>query len=404
MSKSYKDIYFIEGEKYNGKDFNKLPVYRDLEKKKIIQPELKYTFSNTKQKVINSIKDSERYSLEPMNEKMRFNPRFRENHRDQWVSRNDFIMGYKNKEIQPLKNSSPDIFDPFMGGKEKVIAMTSRPLDKTKNVSDVEFSSVISKDPFQYRKNNLSSLRSYGNINATMIKTGIPADISSFVKQRKSMNISKSLSKLVDIKKENNETINEILADFGQTAGKACKIKSQLKGTQNNKYSIIKDLEDRDILDLITAHKKIYHMSAYEVVKEPEIVLRNKGITHSKRHIDSSVDLSRHIDQSPQALNDLNLISNFQQLQTQGFEMHLEDDDDQTNWSQLRKSTNINIVDDDRKQRSGRRSSVENHHVVKFDDEVKHSRKGRETEYVTNEHPNKKFIRKSISQWEIDVK
>ena len=253
MSKSYKDIYFLEGEKYNAKDFNKLPVYRDVDKKKIIQPELKYTYSNTKQKVLNNIKDSERYALEPMDEKMRFNPKFRENHRDQWVSRNDFKMGYKNKTIKPIKNSSHDVFDPYLGGKEKVIAMTSRPLDKTKNISDVEFSSVISKDPFQYRKNNLSSLRSYGNINATIVKTGLTTDITSFVKQRKSMNISKSLSKLVNIKKENNQTINEILADFNQTAGKICKIKSQLKGTQNNRYNIVKELEDKDILDLITA-------------------------------------------------------------------------------------------------------------------------------------------------------
>ena len=131
-----------------------------------------------------------------------------------------FKMGYQNKAIKPLKNFSEDIHDPFMGGKEKVLSMTSRPLDKTKNVSDVEFSSVISKDPFQYKRNNLSSLRSYGNINATIIKTGITADISSFAKQRNSMNVSKSLTKLVELKKDNNDTINEILADFGQTAGK----------------------------------------------------------------------------------------------------------------------------------------------------------------------------------------
>jgi hypothetical protein len=169
---------------------------------------------------------------------MRTNPRFRENHRDKWMSHKDFIMGYKNKTINPISNYTDDVSDPFMGGKEKVIAMTSRPLDRTKNISDIEFSAVISKDPFQYNKNNLNTLRSYGNINATIIQSGMTADISSFVKQRKSINISKSLSKLIDTRLNNNDTIHEILADFGQAAGSTLKVKSQLKGTQNKRYQI----------------------------------------------------------------------------------------------------------------------------------------------------------------------
>lgn len=329
MSKSYKELYFIEHEKYNQKDYNKLPNYRETDKKKLIQPALKYTCATTKQKVAESIRQSERYSLEPANEKMRFNPRFRENHREKWMSKSDFKMGYKNKEIKPLKNYSPEVHDPFMGGKEKVLAMTSRPLDKSKNVSDVEFSSVISKDPFQYKRNNLSSLRSYGNINATIIKTGITADISSFVKQRKSLNISKSLSKLVDIKKDNNETIQEILADFGQTAGKTCKIKSQLQGTQNKRYKVVKDLDDSDILDLLTHRKKIYHMSAYEVVKEPEIVLRNRNKPVDKIPEETSTDfLSRQIELQSNAdspLMGLYASETFDQVKSQQMKKQLED-------------------------------------------------------------------------------
>lgn len=60
-SKSYKEIYFIENEKYNGKDFNKKPEYREVSKKNIIQPPLKYTHATTKEKVAGGIIDSARY-------------------------------------------------------------------------------------------------------------------------------------------------------------------------------------------------------------------------------------------------------------------------------------------------------------------------------------------------------
>lgn len=70
---------------------------------------------------------------------MRFDPGFRENQRNKWMSRKDFIMGYNNKEIVPLKNATPTVHDPFIGGKEKVNKMTERYRDKTKDVSDFIF-------------------------------------------------------------------------------------------------------------------------------------------------------------------------------------------------------------------------------------------------------------------------
>lgn len=144
-------------------------------------------------------------------------------------------------------------------------------------------------------------------------------------------------------------------------------------------------------------------MSAYQVVKEPEIVLRNKGLSHSKRHIDSSVDFSRHMEpQSPQGdNNDLNLMSTFQQLHTQGF---AKQDEDPQNIIELQPTIKVSRGSDGRKIRSGRRSSMENHAVVKFDDEIKQSKKGRETEYANYEHDANtgKYIRKSISQCNVD--
>ena len=220
------------------------------------------------------------------------------------MSPKDFIMGISDKSIKPILNSCSSVHDPFMGGKEKVLSMTSRPVNKFKNISDVEFSSVISKDPFQYKKNHLSSLRSQHNINGTIVQSGgITADISSFVKQRKSMNISKSLSKLIDSKQPvvgNNETINDIIGDFGQTAGKSFQLKSQLQGTTNKKYTVNREFEDRDIMDLLTKNKKIYHMSAYDVVKEPEIVLKHKKI-HQKELSIPSGDFSRQLEIEPRS-------------------------------------------------------------------------------------------------------
>lgn len=240
-----------------------------------MHPPLKYTLSNTKDRVAKSISQACPYTHEPANEKMRSDPQFRKNHREKWQSPKDFIMGYKNKTIVPINNYSVDVSDPFMGGREKVIAMTSRSVNKSKNVSDVEFSAVISKDPFQYNKNNQSSLRSLGGI-LMMKNSGIAGDISSFTKVRKSMNHSKSVPKLIDVNRNTNDTIQEILADFGQFPNKSLKIKSQLKGTQNKRYLVNKDIDDKDVLDLITSHKKVYHMSAYDAVKQPEIVVRNK--------------------------------------------------------------------------------------------------------------------------------
>ena len=79
----------------------------------------------------------------------------------------------KINQFNLWNNSCENVFDPFLGGAEKVASMTSRVLNKSKNISNIEFSSVISRDPFQYRKNSSSSLRSLANIKASMIESGI---------------------------------------------------------------------------------------------------------------------------------------------------------------------------------------------------------------------------------------
>lgn len=96
---------------------------------------MKYTYKTEKLRVANNLKNSEPYSLEPANEKMRFNPRFRENQHDKWMSSSDFKMGYKDRDITPLKNATSDVHEPYIGGKEKVTKMTERSRDKTKDVS-----------------------------------------------------------------------------------------------------------------------------------------------------------------------------------------------------------------------------------------------------------------------------
>jgi hypothetical protein len=98
---------------------------------------MKYSYKTEKLRIAGNLKNSEPYSLEPANEKMRTNPRFRENHRDKWMSHKDFIMGYKQKELIPIKNSSSLVNDPFMGGKEKVTKMTERIRDKNRDVSEL---------------------------------------------------------------------------------------------------------------------------------------------------------------------------------------------------------------------------------------------------------------------------
>lgn len=42
MSKSHKELYFVEGERYNPSDFNKKPIFRDTNKLKTIQPVMKF--------------------------------------------------------------------------------------------------------------------------------------------------------------------------------------------------------------------------------------------------------------------------------------------------------------------------------------------------------------------------
>ncbi len=57
----------------------------------------------------------------------------------------------KTNQSNRWNNSCESVFDPFLGGLEKIASMTSRALNKSKNISNIEFSSVISRDPFQYR-------------------------------------------------------------------------------------------------------------------------------------------------------------------------------------------------------------------------------------------------------------
>ena len=103
MSKTHRDLFLLDNNKYDSKDNNKQPEYRKSDPEKVIQNRLKFSFLNSHQKIANSILNSQRYSLEPASEKLRFNPKFRENNRAKWISNNNFIMGYKDKSIKPLK-------------------------------------------------------------------------------------------------------------------------------------------------------------------------------------------------------------------------------------------------------------------------------------------------------------
>lgn len=71
-----------------------------------------------------------------------------------------------------------------------------------------------------------------------MLQEGVPlAEVSTFVKQRRSLNLSKSLPKLVN-DKDQNHTIREILVDFDKNAIKSLAMKSGLQAyTQRNKVS-----------------------------------------------------------------------------------------------------------------------------------------------------------------------
>ncbi|CAI2359703.1 unnamed protein product [Moneuplotes crassus] len=306
-STNYKSLHVVEGEKFNDRDPNKKNDFRPVDKKKLLNPPLKYTTSSTKNRVAETISENCRYSLEPANEKMRSDPQFRKNHREKWMSKKDFIMGYKNKTIQPRKNFDDKTSDPFMGGKEKVIAMTSRPLNKTKNISDVEFSSVISKNPSQHNTINNSSLRSLASI-MKLKNTGFAGDITEYTKPKFSLNISKSVPKLVEINRNTEDTVQEILADFGHLPTKSFKVRSQLKGTQNRRYKVEKEIDDKDIMEMIINNRKLYHMSAYKVVSKPDIVLRNqkkvKKIHSSKKEGKKLLDEE---DRSPGPI-DQNLI------------------------------------------------------------------------------------------------
>lgn len=181
---------------------------------------MRYTFKTEKLRIAGNLKNAERYSLEPSNERMRTDPRFRENHRELWMSHKDFIMGYKDKEIVPLKNATKVVHDPYIGGKEKVLKMTERDRDKSKDVSDLLYCSGYNKNSFQF-----------SNLYSKMINDGVPlADVSSFVKQRRSLNLSKSLPKLVP-DHDQNQTIREMLVDFDRKAIHSLALKSKLAGS-----------------------------------------------------------------------------------------------------------------------------------------------------------------------------
>ena len=128
--------------------------------------------------------------------------------------------------------------------------MTSRIVDKSKNISNIEFSSVVSKDPFQYKNNSTSSLRSHANIQATMISAGMSPKSTS-TSYRRSTTCQKP--RVIETKNNSSNTISDVITDYNKCSVKQYKIKFQLKGTHNRNYSVVKELEDKDILNMIAS-------------------------------------------------------------------------------------------------------------------------------------------------------
>jgi len=63
------------------------------------------------------------------------------------------------------------------------------------------------------------------------------ADVSTFIKQRRSLNLSKSVPKLIN-ERDNNQTIREILVDFDRNAIKSIHLKAHLNGTETERQHV----------------------------------------------------------------------------------------------------------------------------------------------------------------------
>ena len=54
---------------------------------------------------------------------------------------------------------------------------------------------------------------------------------------------------------------------------------NRMDGTTNVLFKVPKALNDIDIMQSLKKHSKYYYVSAYDVVQEPDIVLRNREFT-----------------------------------------------------------------------------------------------------------------------------
>ena len=79
-----------------------------------------------------------------------------------------------------------------------------------------------------------------------------------------------------------SSTIREILKEFQTPTRKHRKVKRQMDGSHNTLYKWDTEVYDKDLNDNIKQNQKIYHMSSYNYVKEPEIVVRNKELRKSQ--------------------------------------------------------------------------------------------------------------------------
>ena len=73
--------------------------------------------------------------------------------------------------------------------------------------------------------------------------------------------------------KSEHETIRDILKEFESPKKK---VSIKMDGSFNKQYHRTREMNDSDIMERIQNGRRSYHMSAYNYVKEPQIVIKNR--------------------------------------------------------------------------------------------------------------------------------
>ena len=79
-----------------------------------------------------------------------------------------------------------------------------------------------------------------------------------------------------------HSNVNEILREFQTPTRTNWKVAWRMDGSFNHTFKRDTEVFDQDITDRVKQNGKIYHMSSYNHVQEPEIVTKNKALRNSK--------------------------------------------------------------------------------------------------------------------------